>query len=166
MRRAGTAAGAAALGGCLLLAGCSGSGDSGGDEAELSVGGAYMPQPVSASMAAGFLTITNKGGAADDLTSVTSEAGEVTVHQTKGGTMTEADRLPVPAHGRLVFRSGGNHLMFEKLTQRPREGQTVSVRLHFAHSAPVTVAIPVKAATYQPTGGTPEHAAHSASSGH
>ncbi|MFJ8189783.1 copper chaperone PCu(A)C [Streptomyces sp. NPDC096094] len=150
--------------GALVLAGCgdsdtdSGSGsDSSAAGAELSVGAAYIPQPVSDSMAAGFLTITNKGDAEDELTSVTSEAGDVTVHETVDGTMQEVDRLPIPAHGQLVFKSGGNHLMFEKLKQQPKQGQTVSVELHFAHSGPVTVELPVKAATYQPT---TQHSGH------
>ncbi|MBQ1096438.1 copper chaperone PCu(A)C [Streptomyces sp. b94] len=146
--------------GALFLAGC-GDSDSGSDSsaagAELSVGAAYIPQPVSDSMAAGFLTITNKGDAEDELTSVTSEAGDVTVHETVDGTMKEVDRLPVPAHGRLVFKSGGNHLMFEKLKQQLKQGQTVSVELHFAHSGAVTVKLPVKAATYQPTAGHSGH---------
>ncbi len=145
--------------GALVLAGCgdSGSGsDSSAAGAELSVGAATIPQPVSDSMAAGFLTITNKGDAEDELTSVTSEAGDVTVHETVDGTMKEVDRLPIPAHGRLVFKSGGNHLMFEKLKQQLKQGQTVSVELHFAHSGPVTVKLPVKAATYQPTTGPPD----------
>lgn len=154
--------------GALVLAGCgdsdsgsgSGSGSGAGSSAagaELSVGAAYIPQPVSDSMAAGFLTITNKGDAEDELTSVTSEAGDVTVHQTVDGTMKEVDRLPIPAHGQLVFKSGGNHLMFEKLKQRLKQGQTVSVELRFAHSGPVTVKLPVKAATYQPTTGHSGH---------
>ncbi|MFE9268669.1 copper chaperone PCu(A)C [Streptomyces anthocyanicus] len=157
---------AVAVIGALTLAGCGGS-DSGADSAspgaELSVDAAYIPQPVSDSMAAGFLTITNEGDSADELTSVTSEAGEVTVHETVDGTMKEVDRIEVPAHGQLVFKSGGNHLMFEKLKQQPKQGQSVAVELHFAHSDPVAVKLPVKAATYQPTAG---HSGHSEDSGH
>ncbi|MGC9378612.1 copper chaperone PCu(A)C [Streptomyces sp. MH13] len=151
--------------GALALAGCgdsdSGSGSS-ASGAELSVDAAYIPQPVSDSMAAGFLTITNEGDTEDELTSVTSGAGDVTVHETVDGTMKEVDSLPIPAHGRLVLESGGNHLMFEKLKQQPKEGQTVSVDLHFAHADPVTVKLPVKAATYRPTGqpGHSEHTGH------
>jgi copper(I)-binding protein len=147
---------AAAVIGALVLAGCGDSG-SGGSAAELSVGAAYIPQPVSDTMAAGFLTITNKGDAEDELTSVTSAAGEVTVHETTGGTMKQVARLPVPAHGALVLESGGNHLMFEKLKHRPKQGETVSVELHFSHSDPVTVEMPVKPATYRPTAGHTGH---------
>lgn len=113
-----------------------------------------MPQPVAADMAAGFLTITNKGGAADELTGVTStDAYQVTMHSTTGGAMREQSSFAIPAHGQLVFKSGGNHLMFEKLKRRPRQGQTVTVKLTFAKSGPLTVEMPVKSATYNPTTG-------------
>ncbi|WP_199881101.1 copper chaperone PCu(A)C [Streptomyces kebangsaanensis] len=145
---------AAALAGTALLTGCGGSSGSGGAKAELSVHSAYIPQPVSDSMAAGFLTIENKGGTADKLTSVTSaDAGEVTVHRTVGGAMREADSLTVPAHGRLVLESGGDHLMFDKLEHRLRQGRTVTVELHFARSGGLKVEMPVKAATYNPEHG-------------
>ncbi|MFF8394715.1 copper chaperone PCu(A)C [Streptomyces sp. NPDC016172] len=155
-RRLGPAA-ALVIAGTLALAGCGGS-DSGGEgdsgKAELSVGSAYMPQPVSDDMAAGFLTVTNKGGAADELTSVTSDvAGQVTVHQTVDGAMQEVKSLKIPAGGRLELKSGGDHLMFEQLKSKPKEGRTVSVELHFAHSAPVKVEMPVKPATYTPKTG-------------
>ncbi|MCQ9135815.1 copper chaperone PCu(A)C [Streptomyces hilarionis] len=142
---------AAAVTGALLLAGC-GSGADG--TAELSVQDAYIPQPVSATMAAGFLTIVNKGDAKDELTSVTSpSAGQVTLHRTVGSSMEQAGSLDVPAHGQLVFKSGGNHLMFEMLKSKPVQGGTVTVRLHFAASDPLTVDIPVKSATYSPKTG-------------
>jgi copper(I)-binding protein len=130
----------------------SGSADrTGGADARLSVRSAYMPQPVSDSLAAGFLTVVNDGGSTAWLTSVTSDAAEsVTVHKSVDGRMEETNRLAVPAHGRLLLATGGNHLMFEKLTHRLEEGETVSVRLHFAEGAPITVRMPVKAATYRP----------------
>ncbi|MET8981569.1 copper chaperone PCu(A)C [Streptomyces sp. NPDC004539] len=139
----------AGAGAVLLLAGCSSSSDS---APALSVGAAYIPQPVS-DMAAGFLTISNKGGTQDELTSVTSAAGPVTVHETSGGTMSEVTSLPVPAHGQLVFKSGGNHLMFEKLERKPRQGEKVTVTLHFAESKALEVEIPVESATYVPKTG-------------
>ncbi|MGV9989415.1 copper chaperone PCu(A)C [Streptomyces sp. NPDC003374] len=148
---------AGALAGTLLLSGCGGSAS--GTPAhdgrpELSVSSAYMPRPVSDSMAAGFLTITNKGGAEDRLTSVTSaDAKKVTVHETTGGAMREAGSLTVPAHGRLVLESGGNHLMFDGLTHRPEQGGTISVVLHFAESGSLSVEMPVKPATYHPATG-------------
>ncbi|MGC0339493.1 copper chaperone PCu(A)C [Streptomyces sp. SLBN-8D4] len=141
---------AALTGAALLLAGCA---DSGASSGGLSVSGAYIPQPVSADMAAGYLTISNPGSSKDELTSVTSDDGEVTMHETTGGAMEQVTRLPVPAHGQLVFKSGANHLMFEKLKQTPKQGGTVTVELHFAKSDPVVVKMPVKSATYVPKTG-------------
>ncbi|MGV4981745.1 copper chaperone PCu(A)C [Streptomyces sp. NRAIS4] len=149
---------AAALAGALALAGCGSSGPGstgyGSSKADLSVNASYMPQPVSADMAAGFLTITNKGGTKDELTSVSSDlTGQVTMHSTMGGAMREQNSFAIPAHGQLVFKSGGNHLMFEKLKRRPKQGQTVTVKLTFAKSGPLTVEMPVKSATYNPSTG-------------
>ena len=138
----------AVLTGALVLTGC-GSDDA---KAQLSVGSAYMPQPVS-DMAAGFLDIANKGGAKDELTSVTSDVGPVSVHETVGQAMEEVKSLDVPAHGQLVFKSGGNHLMFDKLKHTLKQGDNVTVKLHFAKSGPLTVEMPVKSATYNPTTG-------------
>ncbi|MFI8241080.1 copper chaperone PCu(A)C [Streptomyces sp. NPDC085866] len=145
---------AVALAGALALAGCGTGSDSGSSRAELSVSSSYMPQPVSADMAAGFLTITNQGGAKDELTSVTSDvADQVTMHSTVGGAMEEKTSFAVPAHGQLVFKSGGNHLMFEKLKHRPEQGQKVTLKLTFAKSGPLTVEMPVESATYNPSTG-------------
>jgi hypothetical protein len=158
------------LAGALALAGCGNGSDSGpgtdsgkgsgsgsgsdASKAELSVSASYMPQPVSADMAAGFLTISNQGGAKDELTSVTSDvAGQVTMHSTVGGAMEEKNSFAIPAHGRLVFSSGGNHLMFEQLKRKPEQGQTVTLKLGFARSGPLTVEMPVKSATYNPSTG-------------
>jgi copper(I)-binding protein len=145
---------AAALAGALTLAGCGAGPGSGSTTTELSVSASYMPQPVSADMAAGFLTIRNNGGTQDELTSVTSDvAGQITMHSTVGGAMEEKASFAIPAHGQLVFKSGGNHLMFEKLKRRPEQGQTVTLKLGFAKSGPLTVEMPVRSATYNPSTG-------------
>ncbi|MCC9707991.1 copper chaperone PCu(A)C [Streptomyces sp. MNU76] len=139
----------------VALTGC-GSTDSSssGSAAKLSVKAAYMPQPVTDSMAAGYLVIENDGGTADELTSVTSDlAQDVTVHETTGQSMREVAGLKVPADGELVLETGGNHLMFENLKRKPKEGETVSLRLTFTTSEAITVEMPVKSATYQPTSG-------------
>ncbi|MEU9874671.1 copper chaperone PCu(A)C [Streptomyces phaeochromogenes] len=159
-RRVSTSTGASAaalvVAAALALAGCGDSdSDSGSSEPELSVGSVYMPQPVSDSMAAGFLVVANAGGADDRLSSVTSDlAGEVTLHATSGQSMTEVKNLDVPGHGKLVLESGGNHLMFEKLKRKPKEGDKVSLELHFTKSGPLKVEMPVKSPTYQPTATT------------
>lgn len=149
-RRAGAAAAMTAV---LALAGC-GGGEAGGNRGvELRVQSAYMPQPVTAAMAAGYLVVENDGDAPDTLRSVTSDIAEdVTIHTTSGQTMERSgsDDRAIPAHGRLVLESGGMHLMFEKLKRKLEEGETVSVELRFARTGAITVEMPVKAATYRP----------------
>lgn len=159
--------GALVLAAGLTLTGCGGdSGDGGG---ELRVRSAYMPEPVTDAMAAGYLVIENDSDRSDTLQSASSDIAEdVTIHKTSGQTMESAgsgDR-EVPAHGTLVFESGGMHLMFEKLERKPTEGETVSVELRFAEAGSVTVEMPVKSATYRPAsdGSSSSHSSSGSSS--
>ncbi|MEU0369608.1 copper chaperone PCu(A)C [Streptomyces sp. NPDC006283] len=145
MRRRAPLVVAAALGAGLALAGC--SADSG---PELKVSGAFMPQPVD-DMAAGFLTVENGGGSADRLTSVTSTiSDDVTIHETKDQKMREVKAFDIPAGGTLDLERGGSHIMFMSLKQQPKQGEKVSVELHFEKSGPIKVELPVKETTYNP----------------
>ncbi|MDJ1136174.1 copper chaperone PCu(A)C [Streptomyces iconiensis] len=153
---------ALALGGALTLAmtACSSSGaDSGSDSAsgsgaakgrpELKVGGAYVPQPPTAKMAGGFMTVSNGGGSADKLTSVSSDvASDVQMHETVKQQMRQVTSLPVPAGGKLELSRGGNHLMLMGLKKKPVKGDTVTFVLHFQKSGSVTVKAPVEATNY------------------
>lgn len=144
---------AVAIAAAVTLAGCGSDGKESSAKPELEVTGAYIPAPSMDTMAAGFFTVTNSGGA-DTLTSVTSDlSDEVTLHATKGGAMEEEKSFAVPRDGTLDFASGGNHLMFEKLTHKPKQGEKVSVELHFAKSGTVKISMPVKSATYNPKTG-------------
>jgi periplasmic copper chaperone A len=137
--------GALALAAGSALAACS------SDSApRLEVTGAFMPQPVS-DMAAGFLLVKNSGDATDRLTSVTSALSDhVSIHETQNRTMRMVSSLEVPAGGELDLGRGGNHIMFTDLKKQPRQGETVSVKLHFEKADPITVGIPVKETTYNP----------------
>ncbi|MFD3972901.1 copper chaperone PCu(A)C [Streptomyces cyaneofuscatus] len=146
MTRRTALAGVLALTTGLALAGCS----TGSDEPELKVVGAYLPQPVS-DMAAGFLVVRNSGGAADRLTSVTSPlSDDVTIHETKNQQMREVASFEVPAGGELDLERGGNHIMFMDLKKKPKQGEKVSVELHFEKAGPITVDLPVKETTHNP----------------
>ncbi|MEU1484950.1 copper chaperone PCu(A)C [Streptomyces sp. NPDC005752] len=117
---------------------------------QLEVTGAFMPQPVS-DMAAGFLLVKNSGDTTDRLTSVTSSLSDnVSIHETKDRTMRMVTSFEVPAGGELDLERGGNHIMFTDLKKQPRQGETVSVELHFEKAQPITVDIPVKETTYNP----------------
>jgi copper(I)-binding protein len=139
------AAVAAALGAALVLAGCSADGGP-----ELKVSGAFMPQPVG-DMAAGFLTVENDGDGEDRLTSITSTlSDEVTLHETENQKMREVESFDIPAGGELDLERGGSHIMFMALKQRPKQGDTVSIELHFEKSDPIRVELPVKETIHNP----------------
>lgn len=139
----------------LALAGC--SADSSADAGKaadakprLKVTGAYMPQPPVTDLAAGFLIVTNEGGA-DKLTSVTSDISDnISIHKTVNDRMQEVTSFGIPADGTLDLERGGNHIMFMALKRKPLEGQKVDVELHFEKSGPVKVELPVKEPTYNP----------------
>ncbi|GLV76819.1 MULTISPECIES: copper chaperone PCu(A)C [Streptomyces] len=155
---------ALALGLSAALAACSGDGGGNGGDGgnggnaaghggvpKLSVSGAYLPRPPMTDMAAGFLTVRNTGGGADELTSVTTPlAAEVTLHSTEGTRMKQVGSLDVPANGRLDLSSGGDHLMLTDLTHRPKVGEKVTFTLHFATSDPIEIKVPVEPTTYRP----------------
>lgn len=140
----------AALALLAVLAGCS-SADASQDRPQLEVTGAFMPQPVG-DMASGFLTVTNSGGAADKLTSVTSAVSDdITIHETKDRRMRQVKSFDIPAGGELSLDRGGNHLMFMGLKKKLEQGQRITVELHFGKTDPIEVDLPVKETTYNPT---------------
>ncbi|WP_371624682.1 copper chaperone PCu(A)C [Streptomyces sp. NBC_01116] len=144
-RRRTALAGVLALTAGAALAGCSSDG-----APDLKVVGAYLPQPVS-DMAAGFLVVQNSGDAGDRLTSVTSPlSDDVTIHETKNQKMREVSSFEVPANGELDLERGGNHIMFMKLKQKLKQGEKVSVELHFEKAGLITVDLPVKETTHNP----------------
>ncbi|MFJ6571338.1 copper chaperone PCu(A)C [Streptomyces sp. NPDC091292] len=149
---------AVALAGCGSDSGSGSESGAAGAKPELKVDGAFIPAPPTGDMASGFFTVTNSGGA-DELTSVTSDlATDVTLHtSTDGGAMVEKTSFKVPAKGTLDFARGGNHVMFEKMTHQPKQGEKVAVTLHFKKAGAVTVEVPVREATYNPTSTKKHH---------
>ncbi|CAL9463941.1 hypothetical protein SUDANB37_02710 [Streptomyces sp. enrichment culture] len=158
----------------LALGGCSstGPGESAGpaDGApRLKVSGAFVPEPVNAAMAGGFLTVTNTGDTGDTLTSVTSDlSDDVQLHETKNQKMRQVESFDVPAHGELRLERGGSHLMFMELKRTPKQGDKVRIELRFKESEPISVEVPVEARTHNPqrSGESGEHTQHGGSSAH
>ncbi|MFE0700158.1 copper chaperone PCu(A)C [Streptomyces sp. NPDC058872] len=156
-RRTTALSAAVALTAALALTGCSsssseaaGEGSAKDGKPHLKVSGAFMPQPVM-DMAGGFLTITNDGDTADKLTSVTSAlSDDVTIHETKDQKMREVQSFDIPANGELTLARGGSHIMFMELKERPKQGEKVSIELHFEKSDPIKVDVPVEATNYNP----------------
>jgi copper(I)-binding protein len=89
---------------------------------------------------AGFMTITNKGKAADRLLSVsTAASGRSDLHGTlnEGGVMkmrAQAGGVPIPAGGKVSFAPGG------------QPGQMIKARLMFEKARPVDVAFKAETA--------------------
>ncbi|GAA4910448.1 copper chaperone PCu(A)C [Streptomyces coeruleoprunus] len=134
----------------LALGGCS-SADGSDAAPKLEVSGAFMPEPVNGEMAGGFLSITNLSGVDDTLTSVTSDlSDDVQLHETKDQKMQQVTSFPLPAHDELQLRRGGDHLMFMGLKRTPKQGDKVSIELHFQKSDPIKVELPVEARNHNP----------------
>ena len=105
----------------------------------------------------GYLTIENKGDAADRLVGASSPAARsVELHQEKisGAVMSMAavpGGLAIPAHARVTLAPGGYHLMLVAPGHPFQRGQTVPVTLDFEHAGPVKVGLSVEQAA--PSGG-------------
>lgn len=141
---------ACASAGLLALSAC-GSGTGPDSAPKLTVQDAYVPEPVTSDMAAGFLTVRNDSGAADRLTSVKSSAfEEAQLHHTVDQQMQRVKSLAVPANGELRLSRGGKHIMFLKTEHKPVKGEKVPVTLHFEKSDPVKVSMPVEATNHAP----------------
>ena len=117
--------------------------------APLKISGAWVRAVDGMPMTAGYFIIDNPNAAPDRLLSASAPgAAAVTLHQTKivqgVAHMLEARAgLVVPAHGRLQFAPGGNHLMIEGLKAGLKPGQNFSMVLKFEHGGLMTVSFPV-----------------------
>lgn len=97
----------------------------------------------------GFLTITNKGQAADRLISATSPAaGTVEIHtmEVVNDVMTMRPvegGLEIPAGATVELKPGGFHLMFMMVGEPFKEGGAVPVTLEFEKAGKVELTLPV-----------------------
>jgi periplasmic copper chaperone A len=115
--------------------------------------------PGGAQVGAGYMTITNKGTAADRLVSVSSPAaGKVQIHEMSmqdnvmkmreltGGLQIEAGKT-------VSLSPGGYHLMMIELKAPLKAGDKVPVTLTFEKAGKVEVTLDVQAIGGQPAGG-------------
>lgn len=151
-----------------LLAACSGSGSDGGIE----VTGAWSrPSPMVAGAGAAYMTITNKGSAADALLGAASDvAMTVEVHETvameapaatdgMGGMETPAatdgvgggmvgmrpvERVEIPAGGTVELKPGGYHIMLIGLKKELEVGSTIEITLTFEKAGEIMVKAEVR----------------------
>jgi hypothetical protein len=110
------------------------------------VGGAYVRAPAPPTdAAAAYFTVYNTTATPDRLETVVSGAGASAVlHvQTAKGMVVSPDGPVIPAHGSLVFKTGGGHVMIEQLYGTLTAGQSVSLELTFEKAGIVDVTAPV-----------------------
>jgi copper(I)-binding protein len=125
--------------------------------ADYDVGSIHISQPWSratpkgANAGAGYMTITNKGNAADKVTCMSSDASaQCQIH-----TMTMDDGvmkmrpveggLEIPPGGTVALKPGGLHMMLLDLKHPLEPGQNVKATLKFDHAGTVDVEYPIVA---------------------
>ncbi len=97
----------------------------------------------------GFLTIANKGQAADRLLSVTSPAArmvEIHTMEVVNDVMTMRPvegGLEIPAGATVELKPGGLHLMFMMVAEPFKEGGAVPLTLEFEKAGKVELTLPV-----------------------
>ena len=105
--------------------------------------------PKGAAVAAGYLTISNRGAVADKLTGGSADfAAAVEVHEMsmKDGVMTMRQLvggLEIPANGAVTLSPSGYHLMFQGLKRQLAKGETVTATLTFEHAGSLVIEVPV-----------------------
>ncbi len=98
---------------------------------------------------AAYVTIKNTGTSDERLVAATCAcAAKVGLHSMtmSGGLMVmkdETDGFVIKPGATLVFAPGGNHIMLENLSVRPKDGDTQAVTLMFEKAGPVTLLMPV-----------------------
>jgi periplasmic copper chaperone A len=100
---------------------------------------------------AGFLSISNRGAAADRLLSASTPAARAVELHTmlRDGDvmrMRAVEAIEVPPGQTVALRPGGLHIMLVGLSRPLREGETVPLTLRFERAGEVRVELSVQAA--------------------
>ncbi|MEP3277134.1 MAG: copper chaperone PCu(A)C [Stappiaceae bacterium] len=107
--------------------------------------------PAAAPVAGGFVTISNGGSEPDRLVSGSAPfAGVVEIHQTsmEGDVMKMQkveDGIVIPAGETVALKPGSYHIMFMKLQEPLKEGETRKATLVFEKAGPVEIEFSVLA---------------------
>lgn len=115
--------------------------------------------PGNSKVGAGYMTIINKGNAADRLVSASSPvAGKVEIHETvmQDGVMKMRELtggLLIEAGKTASLAPEGNHLMLMELKAPLKQGDKVTVTLNFEKAGKVDVTLDVRAIGAQQPGG-------------
>ena len=101
---------------------------------------------------AAYVTLLNQGGSPDVLVAAHCPvAAAVEVHRStmEDGVMRmrPAGDVPLPPRSTVTMQPGGLHVMLMGLRQDLVEGTVISVTLDFQRAGPITIPVPVRAAT-------------------
>ncbi|MCG6206913.1 copper chaperone PCu(A)C [Rhodopseudomonas sp. HC1] len=116
--------------------------------------------PGGAKVAGGYLTIENKGTAADRLVSATADvSGKVEIHEMSmdGGVMKMRmleKGLPIEPGKTVKLAPGGYHIMFMDLKGALKEGEKLPVTLQFEKAGNVQVTFDVEGVGAKAAGDT------------
>lgn len=119
---------------------------------DVAVSGAWTRAASAGGMGVGYMTITNKGAAADTLLGGSSGAAErVELHETtiddKGvASMKQLGEVLVEPGKSLELKPGGMHLMLIGLKAPVKADGNVKVTLNFKNAGAVEVELPVRTA--------------------
>lgn len=124
-------------------------------QGSLTIDGAWTRQTAPGqSVGGGFMTIVNRGKAADRLLSGSSPAAakiEIHTMSMDGGVMRMrplADGLAVPAGGKVELKPGGYHIMLIGLKKPLALGGRIPVTLRFQRAGSVTVQLQVNSISH------------------
>lgn len=117
---------------------------------DLEISGAWAKAMLpNQKVAGGFLTVVNTGAEDDRMIAVSSPSSpDVQMHEMAmdGEVMKMrqlSDGIPVPAGATVELAPGGLHLMFMRVPEPFKEGDTVAVTLTFEHAGTVELTLPV-----------------------
>lgn len=107
------------------------------------------PSPGGVDVAAGYMTVRNRGDAPETLTGASSPRAErVEIHTMshEDGVMRMAPAGPVeiPVGETVAFAPEGLHLMFIGVSTPFAEGEEIPVTLNFTRAGDVTIDLPVR----------------------
>ena len=135
---------------------------------DISITGAYIPQPATPSVAAAYFTVTESGSQSDVLLSATSNPSsqaslmQETSSGADAGTMTNiTGGLTIPAKGAVDLGPGGYHLMLTNPASPLTAGGSVALTLRFEHAGSVTLKVPVTSLLSDALTGSPAPSASS-----
>ena len=135
---------------CLLLAVCLVAPLSWADPV-LEISNAWQRgTPPGQSKTAAYMSITNPGASAVEVTGVSSaQARSVEIHESKQvdgmWQMRRLQSLPIAAGATVDLQPGGLHLMVFGLERAPKAGERVQYTLELSGGETVTIALEVRA---------------------